>query len=108
MGRTPDDGGGSPAEACLGGRTRAVLIEMEHRMREFTEVLRYANHVPPPQPQREQAPHDGHDARLRFPSVAHVTLTVTDLSRSVCWYQRLIGAPPVPHQDTGTFRQVVF
>jgi glyoxylase I family protein len=43
-----------------------------------------------------------------FPSVAHVALTVTDLSRSVPWYQRLIGADPVLDEDTGPFRHVVF
>jgi glyoxylase I family protein len=43
-----------------------------------------------------------------FPSLAHVALTVTDLARSVPWYQRLIGAEPVLDQDTGPFRHVVF
>jgi glyoxylase I family protein len=76
---------------------------------EFTEVLKYASHVQPPQPQREHAPHRGGlDTGLCFPSVAHVALTVTDLSRSIPWYQRLIGAPPVLDEDTGPFRHVVF
>ena len=43
-----------------------------------------------------------------FPRVGHVALTVTDLSRSVPWYQRLIGADPVLDEDTGPFRHVVF
>ena len=43
-----------------------------------------------------------------FPSLTHVALTVTDLSRSVPWYQRLIGADPVLDEDTGPFRHVVF
>jgi glyoxylase I family protein len=43
-----------------------------------------------------------------FPTLAHVALTVTDLSRSVPWYQRLIGADPVLDEDTGPFRHVVF
>jgi glyoxylase I family protein len=43
-----------------------------------------------------------------FPSLAHVALTVTDLARSVPWYQRLIGADPVLDEDTGPFRHVVF
>ncbi len=43
-----------------------------------------------------------------FPRLAHVALTVTDLSRSVPWYQRLIGAEPVLDEDTGSFRHVVF
>jgi len=44
----------------------------------------------------------------KFPSIAHVALTVTDLSRSVPWYQRLIGADPLLDEDTGPFRHVVF
>jgi glyoxylase I family protein len=44
----------------------------------------------------------------QFPSITHVALTVTDLSRSVPWYQRLIGADPVLDEDTGPFRHVVF
>jgi glyoxylase I family protein len=43
-----------------------------------------------------------------FPSVGHVAVTVTDLSKSVPWYQRLIGADPVLDEDTGPFRHVVF
>jgi catechol-2,3-dioxygenase len=43
-----------------------------------------------------------------FPGVAHVVITVTDLSQSVPWYQRLIGADPVLDQDTGPFRHVVW
>ena len=43
-----------------------------------------------------------------FPGITHVALTVTDLSRSVPWYQRLIGADPVLDEDTGPFRHVVF
>ncbi len=43
-----------------------------------------------------------------FPGLAHVALTVTDLSRSVPWYQRLIGTDPVLDEDTGPFRHVVF
>jgi glyoxylase I family protein len=43
-----------------------------------------------------------------FPTLAHVALTVTDLSRSIPWYQRLIGADPVLDEDTGPFRHAVF
>jgi catechol 2,3-dioxygenase-like lactoylglutathione lyase family enzyme len=43
-----------------------------------------------------------------FPRITHVALTVTDLSRSVPWYQRLLGADPVLDEDTGPFRHVVF
>jgi len=38
-----------------------------------------------------------------FPSIAHVVLTVKDLSVSVPWYRRLIGADPVLDEDTGPF-----
>jgi catechol-2,3-dioxygenase len=43
-----------------------------------------------------------------FPTITHVALTVTDLSESVPWYQRLIGADPVLDEDTGPFRHVVW
>jgi glyoxylase I family protein len=43
-----------------------------------------------------------------FPRLAHIALTVTDLSRSVPWYRRLIGTDPVLDEDTGPFRHVVF
>lgn len=43
-----------------------------------------------------------------FPGVTHVVITVSDLSQSVPWYQRLIGADPVLDEDTGPFRHVVW
>lgn len=43
-----------------------------------------------------------------FPAVTHVAVTVSDLSTSVPWYQRLFAAPPVLDEDTGPFRHVVF
>jgi catechol-2,3-dioxygenase len=43
-----------------------------------------------------------------FPTVTHVALTVSDLSRSVPWYQRLFDARPVLDEDTGPFRHVVW
>ena len=43
-----------------------------------------------------------------FPTVTHVALTVTDLDRSVPWYERLFGAAPVLDEDTGPFRHVVW
>jgi glyoxylase I family protein len=43
-----------------------------------------------------------------FPRITHVALTVTDLSRSVPWYQRLLGADPVLDEDTGPFRHAAF
>jgi len=43
-----------------------------------------------------------------FPTITHVALTVTDLDRSVPWYERLFGAKPVLDEDTGPFRHVVW
>lgn len=43
-----------------------------------------------------------------FPGLTHVVITVSDLSQSVPWYQRLIGTDPVLDEDTGPFRHVVW
>ncbi len=43
-----------------------------------------------------------------FPTINHVALTVSDLERSVPWYQQLFGADPVLDEDTGPFRHVVW
>ncbi len=43
-----------------------------------------------------------------FPAINHVALTVSDLSRSVPWYERLFDAKPVLDEDTGPFRHVVW
>jgi glyoxylase I family protein len=43
-----------------------------------------------------------------FPTITHVAVTVSDLSVSVPWYQRLVGAEPVIDEDTGPFHHVVF
>ena len=43
-----------------------------------------------------------------FPGLAHVAVTVTDLDRSIPWYEALFGAPPVLDEDTGPFRHVVW
>lgn len=44
-----------------------------------------------------------------FAPLAHVAVTVRDLSTSVPWYQALIGAEPVLDEETdGDFRHVVF
>jgi catechol-2,3-dioxygenase len=40
--------------------------------------------------------------------ITHVALTVRDLSVSIPWYTRLIGAGPVLDEDTGPFRHAVF
>ena len=40
--------------------------------------------------------------------ITHVALTVRDLSVSIPWYSRLIGAGPVLDEDTGPFRHAVF
>lgn len=43
-----------------------------------------------------------------FPAITHVALTVSDLERSVPWYQALFGSEPVIDEDTGPFRHVVW
>ena len=43
-----------------------------------------------------------------FPTITHVALTVSDLSDSVPWYERLFGCKPVLDEDTGPFRHVVW
>jgi glyoxylase I family protein len=43
-----------------------------------------------------------------FPAITHVALTVSDLGRSVPWYQQLFGTDPVIDEDTGPFRHVVW
>ena len=43
-----------------------------------------------------------------FPTITHVALTVSDLGRSVPWYQRLFDKDPVLDEDTGPFRHVVW
>ena len=43
-----------------------------------------------------------------FPGVHHVALTVSDIDRSVSWYQALIGSDPVIDEGTGPFRHVVW
>jgi len=43
-----------------------------------------------------------------FPTITHVALTVSDLARSVPWYEHLFDAKPVLDEDTGPFRHVVW
>lgn len=43
-----------------------------------------------------------------FPTITHVALTVSDLGRSVPWYEKLFGSKPVLDEDTGPFRHVVW
>jgi glyoxylase I family protein len=44
-----------------------------------------------------------------FPAIAHVAVTVSDLSRSVAWYRELIGTDPVLDEDTDAgFHHTVF
>jgi catechol 2,3-dioxygenase-like lactoylglutathione lyase family enzyme len=43
-----------------------------------------------------------------FPAIGHTALTVSDLDRSVPWYEALFGAKPVVDEDTGPFRHVVW
>jgi glyoxylase I family protein len=44
----------------------------------------------------------------QFPTITHVALTVSDLTRSVPWYERLFDAKAVLDEDTGPFRHVVW
>jgi catechol-2,3-dioxygenase len=44
----------------------------------------------------------------KFPTITHVALTVTDLGRSVPWYEALFDAKPVLDEDTGPFHHVVW
>jgi glyoxylase I family protein len=44
----------------------------------------------------------------QFPTIAHVAVTVRDLTESVPWYERLFDAKPVLDEDTGPFRHVVW
>ena len=43
-----------------------------------------------------------------LPAITHVALTVSDLNRSVPWYQALIGSNTVIDEDTVPFRRVVW
>ncbi|MBA3652755.1 MAG: VOC family protein [Actinobacteria bacterium] len=43
-----------------------------------------------------------------FPTITHVAITVSDLGRSVPWYEKLLDAKPVLDEDTGPFRHVVW
>ncbi|MDQ1360714.1 MAG: hypothetical protein QOJ44_1091 [Acidimicrobiaceae bacterium] len=44
----------------------------------------------------------------QFPTITHVALTVSDLTRSVPWYERLFDSKPVLDEDTGAFHHVVW
>jgi catechol-2,3-dioxygenase len=43
-----------------------------------------------------------------LPTIAHVTLTVSDLERSVRWYERLFDAKLVLDESPGPFRRAVW
>jgi catechol-2,3-dioxygenase len=43
-----------------------------------------------------------------FPTITHVALTVSDLGKSVPWYEKLFDGKPVLDEDTGPFRHVVW
>jgi glyoxylase I family protein len=44
----------------------------------------------------------------QFPTITHVALTVSDISRSLPWYRRLFDADPVLDEDVGPFRHAVW
>ena len=43
-----------------------------------------------------------------MPSIAHVAVTVTDLTVSEAWYTRVLGVEPVLDENTGSFRHIVY
>jgi catechol 2,3-dioxygenase-like lactoylglutathione lyase family enzyme len=43
-----------------------------------------------------------------FPALNHFALTVTDLDRSIVWYDRLFGTPPVVLVDEDTYRGAIW
>jgi len=44
----------------------------------------------------------------QFPAITHVSLTVTNLERSVPWYKDLFGSDPILDEDTGPFQRVAW
>ena len=42
------------------------------------------------------------------PVIAHVTLTVSDLNRSVPWYERVFDTKVVLDEEPGPFRRAVW
>ena len=45
---------------------------------------------------------------LELPTIAHVTLTVSDLDRSVRWYERLFDMKMFMDESPGPFRRAVW
>jgi glyoxylase I family protein len=45
---------------------------------------------------------------LEIPTIAHVTLTVSDLDRSVQWYERLFDVKMLLDESPGPFRRAVW
>jgi catechol-2,3-dioxygenase len=45
---------------------------------------------------------------LKFPTIAHLAVTVRDLDASAPWYERLFDESPILDEDTGPFRHVVW
>ena len=43
-----------------------------------------------------------------IPAIAHVAVTVSDISRSEAWYTKVFGVEPVLDEDTGPFRHIVY
>ena len=43
-----------------------------------------------------------------FPPFSHYALTVSDLERSIAFYERLVGAPPLVVGDESTYRFAVW
>ena len=43
-----------------------------------------------------------------FPGITHVALTVSDIDRSVSWYEGLLGTKPDKLDDSGSYRAAVW
>jgi glyoxylase I family protein len=49
-----------------------------------------------------------HNGMSSFPAVTHFAVTVSDLDRSIAWYETLFGAPPFFVGDEATYRFAVW
>jgi glyoxylase I family protein len=49
---------------------------------------------------------DGQDGAVKAPLIHHVTLTVTDVSRSADWYQRLLGPAATVRREGPTWERI--
>src|SRR4029077_14800835 len=80
-------------------RPRLIHAEMSRLLRRWRQAFNLGHHS-------WLTTQEG--AMPDFPTITHVALTVTDLNRSVPWYEALFGSKPVLDEDTGPFRHVVW